>query len=817
MANTTPTTNPPLTTGQWKPIATGMAELVRGLADAALAHPRNDHLRAWLAADPLRAEPLAAELAWLVLRGIAIARARTRGLITIQHEPAPNPDIPILNLAALRAPHNPTTARPELITEDSPAFFPRPTIDEDTLVIAATTVHEIQARITHFASGPVQPILDTRFLSLAYEATLAWSATLKHGPASGDSPRLHLNPRTGKARHAAGAFSTPDPLIGHVLARTLEPSIADHLHSYANDERALFNLRICDPAVGVGRFLIAAGWHLSDAIASRSAAPDGITSQAAFARLAETQLVGVDNDPKAVALCRIALWLESNNPSRCPADFAATIRLGNALLGVPLHALPQNQLNQHTADNWCAQAAFGQKKPPKHDAPRFFQWPITFPDGFDVIIGNPPFLNQLRSSTASARWQTALLRARTNNAIRRYADVSAAFLMLALELARPSARIGLVMPQSTLAAADLTLVRQRTLELAELESLWVSQTPVFPGTDVQACAITLRKRDPLSASFTRSPLHRTTGSTFHALSPLELTDTPEALAHTWGPLIAEAFGVPTITIPQTHRTTPTIAELATATADFRDQYYGLVGHLIEHDHLSKEQLVALATDPNAYPKLITSGLIALANNQWSQRPNRIHKHTWQAPRVNAATLRETSALATWLDARLVPKLLVATQTRIIQAIADERGDLLPSVPVLTVIPHDSADLWKLAAAVCSPVSAAIAMARYPGTALTRDAIKLSAKQLLALPLPTSDHAWQEAADHFQAATHAPSHDARAQAITRYAHACTRAHQMNTDEANHLLAWWLARGPAPRKASELNPKPAHSDKQTTPST
>lgn len=57
-------------------------------------------------------------------------------------------------------------------------------------------------------------------------------------------------------------------------------------------------------------------------------------------------------------------------------------------------------------------------------------------------------------------------------------------------------------------------------------------------------------------------------------------------------------------------------------------------------------------------------------------------------------LRRTArrrALARWAEARMVPKLLVAAQGRVV----DASGDWLPSVPVLTVVPHHPEDLWRL--------------------------------------------------------------------------------------------------------------------------
>ena len=103
-------------------------------------------------------------------------------------------------------------------------------------------------------------------------------------------------------------------------------------------------------------------------------------------------------------------------------------------------------------------------------------------------------------------------------------------------------------------------------------------------------------------------------------------------------------------------------------------------------------------------------------------------------------------LGGWVDARLVPKVLVAGQGRVIEAVVDERGEWLPSVPVLSVVPHDPTDLWRILAVLLAPPVVAHAAARYLGTGLTPGSVKVSAQQLAALPLPADESAWAERAD-----------------------------------------------------------------------
>jgi hypothetical protein len=55
------------------------------------------------------------------------------------------------------------------------------------------------------------------------------------------------------------------------------------------------------------------------------------------------------------------------------------------------------------------------------------------------------------------------------------------------------------------------------------------------------------------------------------------------------------------------------------------------------------------------------------------------------------------------------------------------------------------ELFRVAAVLLAPPVSAWATATYAGVALTADAIKLSARQVLEIPLPTNDAAWARAA------------------------------------------------------------------------
>jgi hypothetical protein len=90
-------------------------------------------------------------------------------------------------------------------------------------------------------------------------------------------------------------------------------------------------------------------------------------------------------------------------------------------------------------------------------------------------------------------------------------------------------------------------------------------------------------------------------------------------------------------------------------------------------------------------------------------------------------------------------VLVATQTRAIEAWIDEQGTSLPSTPAITVTPKKAGDLWKVGAALLAPPVAAEAWWRHAGAGLSVTAIRVSASQLRDLPAPGDPRAWKRGA------------------------------------------------------------------------
>lgn len=312
---------------------------------------------------------------------------------------------------------------------------------------------------------------------------------------------------------------------------------------------------------------------------------------------------------------------------------------------------------------------------------------------FAAVVGNPPFLGQLRRGTAGRSEGH-------RRGLGAYTDTSAVFLRRALDLVGDRGVVALVQPLSVLAARDAGAVRSAIAERGAVTDFWCSPEPVFDGTNVLTCV------------------------------PVVTVGAPGGVGPDgWGALAAPTFGIPVVELADGRGV---VGDLAACTADFRDQYYGLVPFVRD--------------DPDGSTPLITTGLIDPAESRWGRVPTRFARQRYDAPAVDLAALRADGGLAAWADARLVPKVLVAGQGRVIEAVVDEEGTWLPSVPVVSVVPRLAADLWRLLAVLLAPPVVAHAAARYLGTGLTPGSVKVSARQVAGLPLPHDRSAWAAAAD-----------------------------------------------------------------------
>jgi hypothetical protein len=177
--------------------------------------------------------------------------------------------------------------------------------------------------------------METEELGSVYESLLELQPQLGE-----DGKNLHFASEAaeqkGNQRKITGSYYTPDSLVQLLLDTTLDP-VLDTTEAEADDlAAALLKLSVIDPACGSGHFLLAAARRIATRVARIRA--DGTPTLTDFRHalrdVARSCLHGVDRNPMAVELTKVALWIETVDPGLPLGFFDAQIRCGDALLGV---------------------------------------------------------------------------------------------------------------------------------------------------------------------------------------------------------------------------------------------------------------------------------------------------------------------------------------------------------------------------------------------------------------------------------------------------------------------------------------------------
>lgn len=154
----------------------------------------------------------------------------------------------------------------------------------------------------------------------------------------------------GNARKLTGSYYTPDSLVQELIKSALDPVIEQRLSANpANPTEALLAIRVIDPACGSGHFLLAAARRLAEKLAQLRSLEGGQEGaiqpqdyRHALREVVTRCIYGVDRNPMAIELARMALWLEGFEEGRPLGFLDHHLQVGDALLGLTdLNALEQ--------------------------------------------------------------------------------------------------------------------------------------------------------------------------------------------------------------------------------------------------------------------------------------------------------------------------------------------------------------------------------------------------------------------------------------------------------------------------------------------
>lgn len=190
--------------------------------------------------------------------------------------------------------------------------------------------------------------LDVEELGSVYESLLEFHP---HVDLTCNPSRFELVVSGGE-RRSTGSHYTPPELVAPLIKYALDPVLSDRLAPIVKGERenaklgerertaakrAILGMKVCDMACGSGHFLLAAARRLGKELArvetgESEPAPERVRE--AIREVVTHCIYGVDKNPLAVELCRVALWLESHEKGKPLTFLDHRIRCGDSLVGV---------------------------------------------------------------------------------------------------------------------------------------------------------------------------------------------------------------------------------------------------------------------------------------------------------------------------------------------------------------------------------------------------------------------------------------------------------------------------------------------------
>ncbi len=143
----------------------------------------------------------------------------------------------------------------------------------------------------------------------------------------------------------AGGLASPGETVGDAGAPSLTeeeiaalwPKLPFPIRYSLFAEYALLSIKVLDPAAGSGHFLLAAARRLGKELArvrtgEEEPAPEAVRE--AVRDVIAHCIYGVDKNPMAVELCKVALWIEGHVPGKPLTFLDHRIKCGDSLVGV---------------------------------------------------------------------------------------------------------------------------------------------------------------------------------------------------------------------------------------------------------------------------------------------------------------------------------------------------------------------------------------------------------------------------------------------------------------------------------------------------
>jgi type I restriction-modification system DNA methylase subunit len=280
---------------------------------------------------------------------------------------------------------------------------------------------------------------------------------------------------TKKHRKEQGIYYTPTFVTNYIVKETVGHFLKDHTHN------EILNMKILDPACGSGSFLIRAFDELLNYHAGVRSKPVVELDQHERLQVLLSNIFGVDLDKQAVEIARLNLLLRTLTERGELEMLENNIQRGNSLISGT-----EEELKNYFGKNWK------DKEP--------FNWEDKFPNimsngGFDVVIGNPPWVSLSGKHKSLDLSQQELQYLSDTFHSSTYApNLYEVFIWRALGLLKDGGLFSFIVPDRLATNQQFTKLREHILQNFTVERL-LFRYP-FPGVIADTMILVIRKAKP---------------------------------------------------------------------------------------------------------------------------------------------------------------------------------------------------------------------------------------------------------------------------------------------------------------------------------
>ena len=342
-------------------------------------------------------------------------------------------------------------------------------------------------------------VLSVEILGSAYEQFLGKTITIN---AKGKAV-IELKP---EVRKAGGVYYTPQYIVDYIVQNTIGKLCEN------KTPKEVAEIKIVDPACGSGSFLLGAyqyllHWHKDyythNPNKKNPLTPEGNLTTAEKKRILLNNIYGVDIDTNAVEVTKLSLLLKCME-GETQASIAHQFTMFNDRV---LPTLDENIKSGNSlidTDYYDTQIDFGEERKIKP-----FNWQKAFPSvfstlrgtkqsGFDVVIGNPPYVKEYTSKETFEQIKQSHLKKYYQGKM----DLWYFFVCFGIDILKPNGFLGFIVPNNWVTNAGASILRNKILKDTTIKNIVdFGSYMVFENASIQTMVLLLENKKNNSYQF----------------------------------------------------------------------------------------------------------------------------------------------------------------------------------------------------------------------------------------------------------------------------------------------------------------------------